>query len=170
MTRRPGTWLVLAVLAALAASAIVPAPPDIQPALTRLAILTIGIVASWRLVRRFASATRSTPETFETDLRPTAAFAADNPGLRSADQTLRMALGSSFGVEFMLKPALRELARWRLLRIRGIDMDATRELARHTVGEPLWSLIEPGEPRPIYGAPGISLDEIEASLDQLEHI
>jgi len=169
MRRSTWTWLTLALLA-LAAAAVMVAPPNIQPALTRLVILTIGIGASWRLVRRLASVTRSSPETFETYVRQPDAPAADIPGLRAADQTLRMAVGSSFGVEFMLKPAMRELAAWRLLRIRGIDLAASPELARGAVGATLWSLIEPGEPRPIFGAPGVSLDEVRVSLDQLEQI
>jgi hypothetical protein len=70
----------------------------------------------------------------------------------------------------MLKPLLRELASWRLRRNRGIDMDATPELARQLIGEPLRSLIEPGEPVRDYGAPGIPLAEVRTSIDQLERI
>jgi hypothetical protein len=137
---------------------------------SRLAILAVGILpASW-LVRRFASATRSTPERFEAELRKPVANSADIPGLRAVDHTLRMALGSSFGVEFMLKPLLRELASWRLMRNRGIDIDVTPELARQLVGEPLWSLIEPGEPVRDYSAPGIPLADVRTSIEQLERI
>jgi hypothetical protein len=137
---------------------------------SRLAILAIGILPAWWLVRRFASATRSTPEHFEAELRQPIAISADIPGLRAVDHTLRMALGSSFGVEFMLKPLLRELATWRLLRNRGIDIDATPDVARNLVGEPLWSLIEPGEPVRDYSAPGIPLADVRTSIEQLERV
>jgi hypothetical protein len=81
-----------------------------------------------------------------------------------------MALGSSFGVEFMLRPLLRELASWRLTHNRGIDLDATPDLARRLVGEPLWTLIQAGEPVRDYSAPGISLADVRTSLEQLERI
>jgi hypothetical protein len=154
----------------LAGLAIALVPADLRPAVSRLAILAIGILPAWWLVRRFVSVTRSTPERFEADLRQPVATSADIPGLRAIDHTLRMALGSSFGVEFMLRPLLRELASWRLVRNRGIDLDATPELARGLVGEPLWSLIQAGEPVRDYSAPGISLADVRTSLEQLERI
>ena len=171
MTRGAGKGLLaVAVVVVLAALAIALAPPDLRPRVTRFAILAIGLLPAWWLVRRSLSLTRATPERFEADVRQPVAIAADIPGLRAVDHTLRMALGSSFGVEFMLKPLLRELASWRLLRNRGIDIKATPELARELVGQPLWSLIEPGEPVRDYGARGISLVDVRTSLEQLERI
>ena len=164
------TPLAIVVAAVLAALAIALAPIDVRPAVTRLAILAIGILTAGWLMRRYLSATRSTPEQFEAEARASVAIAADIPGLRAVDHTLRMSLGSSFGVEFMLKPLLRELARWRLLRNRGIDIDATPELARRLVDEPLWSLIKAGEPVRDYRARGISFADLRTSLDQLEQI
>ena len=171
MTRVTGKAIgAVVVVVALAGLAIALAPADLQPSVSRLAILAIGLVPALWLVRRFASATRSTPERFEAALREPAAISADIPGLRAIDHTLRMALGSSFGVEFMLKPLLRELASWRLMRNRGIDVHATPEAARQLVGEPLWSLIEPGEPVRDYSARGIPLADVRTSLEQLERI
>ena len=171
MTRLAGRELLaVVVVVALAALAIALGPSDLRPAVSRLAILAIGILPAWWLVRRFLVVTRSTPERFESELRPPVAIAADIPGLRTVDHTMRMALGSSFGVEFMLRPRLRELAGWRLMGNRGIDIDATPDIARKLVGEPLWSLIQAGEPVRDYSAPGISLADIRTSLDQLERI
>jgi hypothetical protein len=158
------------VVAALAALAIALAPADLRPSVSRLALLAIGILPAWWLVRRLLSVTGSSPERFDAELRPPVAISGDILGLRAVDHTLRMALGSSFGVEFMLKPLLRELASWRLLRNRGIDIGATPEAARQLVGEPLWSLIEPGEPVRDYRAPGIPLADIRKSVEQLERI
>jgi hypothetical protein len=162
--------VAVAVVVALAALAIALAPGDLRPSVSRLAILAIGILPAWWLIRRFVSVTRSTPERFEAEPRQPVAISADLPGLRAVDHTIRMALGSSFGVEFMLKPLLRELATWRLLRNRGIDIDATPEVARELIGEPLRSLIEPGEPVRDYRAPGIPLADLRASVEQLERI
>ena len=171
MTRLAGKPLVaVAVVMALVVLAVALAPADLRGSVSRVAILAVGILSAWWLARRFVSVTRSTPERFEADLRQASAISADIPGLRAVDHTLRMALGSSFGVEFMLKPLLRELASWRLRRNRGIDIDATPELARHLVSEPLWSLIKPGEPVRDYRGRGISLDDVRTSLEQLERI
>ena len=171
MTRAGGRSLMVAVaVVAAAALAIALAPPGLRPTVGRLAILAIGLLPAWWLVRRFVSVTRSTPERFDAERREPVAISADIPGLRAVDHTIRMSLGSSFGVEFMLKPLLRELASWRLLRNRGIDIDATPELAREVVGEPLWSLIERGEPVRDYSAPGIPLADVRTSLEQLERI
>jgi hypothetical protein len=159
-----------AVVVALAAVAIALAPAEHRPSVSRLAILATGILPAWWLVSRFAAVTRSSPERFEADMRRPVAISADIPGLRAIDHTLRMSLGSSFGVEFMLRPLLRELAGWRLQRNHGIDLETRPELARQHVGEPLWSLIEPGEPVRDYSAPGIPLDDVRASLEQLERI
>jgi hypothetical protein len=171
VTRAPGKSLVaLAIVVVLAALAIALAPADLRPSVTRLALLALGILPAWWLVRRFLSITRSTAERFEADARPPVAIAADIPGLRGVDHTLRMALGSSFGVEFMLKPLLRELATWRLLRNRGIDIDAAPERARQLIDEPLWSLIQPGEPAREYSSPGIPLADLRTSIEQLERL
>jgi hypothetical protein len=171
MTRLGGRSLAaVAIVVALAALAIALAPAHLRPSVTRLGILAIGILPAWWLIRRFRSATRSTPERFEAEVRSPVAIAADIPGLRTVNHIVRMALGSSFGVEFMLRPLFRELAGWRLRRHRGIDLDAAPEQAHQLVGEPLWSLIQPGEPERDYSAPGIPLADVRTSLDQLERI
>jgi len=160
----------LALVTALAVLAIALAPSVEQPSVIRLAFVAVGIVAAWSLFRRLAPLITSTPERFEDELRQPVAASPDIPGLRAVDGTIRMALASSFGVEFKLRPLLRELTRWRLLRSRGIDIDATPDLARQTIGEPLWSLVQAAEPRRDYGAPGLTLADIRASIEQLERI
>lgn len=168
MTRT--TVVAVAVGTGLAALAISLAAAEQRAALSRVVILAIGVIPAAWLLRRFAPLIRSTPERFEADLRQPFAASADIAGLRALDNTLRLALGSSFGVEFLLKPLLRELAGWRLMRNRGIDLAATPDLAQQAVGEPLRSLIGPGEPRRDYSAPGMSLLEIQAGIEELERI
>lgn len=157
------------VLAAFAVAAIAFAPPDAQPGATRLAILALGIVAAWPLARRSAAVTRSTPERFETELRQPAAVATEIASLRAVDNTVRLGSASAFGLELRLKPLLRELARWRLLQNRGVDLDASPEAARRIMGEPLWRLTQAGHLER-YGAPGVPIAELQTSVDQLERI
>lgn len=168
MTRR--ALVALAILATIAAIAVALAPPDTRAPVTRAAILVLGTVAAWLLIRRTALVTRSTPERFEQEIRRPAAAAADVPSLRTIDTTLRMATASAFGVEFMLKPLLRELVEWQLMRNRGIDLTVSPGLAREAMGEPLWRLIHVEDPTREHGAPGVPLGEVQASLGELERI
>ncbi len=166
--RASGTPLLVAVVLAVAIVAV--SPPDARAAATRIAILAVGIVAAWRFLRTSSAVTRSTPERFESELPAPVAPPSDVRSLRTIDQNLRMSTGTAFGLEFMLKPLIRELARDRLMRNRRIDMDATPELARRTAGEPLWRLIRVADAPPKYGSPGVPLVELEAAIDHLERI
>ena len=162
--------LAIVVLAALAGLAIAFAPADARAPVTRLVILVGGIMAAAVLFRRSAAATRSTPERFDADLRQATAAPSEIPSLRSVHNTLALATASAFGTERRLKPLLRELAAWRLMSSRGIDMVATPEAARAALGEPLWRSIHPVDDPVEHGAPGIPLADVQASLEQLERI
>ena len=113
---------------------------------------------------------RSTPEQFEQELRRPVAAAPEVPSLKSIDTTLRMAAASAFGVEFMLKPLVRELVAWRLAREQSIDLASEPEAARDAMGEPLWRLIHVEDPSRDLGAPGLPRAELEAAIDDLERI
>lgn len=176
----PGRWEVLAgrairspVLwaAALAMLAVAIAPPGAQLTVMRIAALAFGIVAAWRLARASGPITRSTREQFGARLETQSPAGTDIPSLRAVDHALRMATARAFGVEFMLKPLLLDLARGRLMRQRNIDIDATPELARQAMGEALWLLTRPApEPLAEYGAPGVALTQIDAAVRALEEI
>ena len=167
---RRRTPLVLVVVAAFALVAIEAAPPDARPIAIRIAIVVFGLVAAAVLLRRLAATTRSTPGQFEELLQQETTPPAIIPGLRAIDQTLRMATASGFGVAFMLRPLVLELARWRLLRDRRIDLDATPELARRTLGEPLWRHIQDREATAAWSEPGVRLSELGAAVDDLERL
>ena len=113
--------------------------------------------------------TRPTLERFETELRQPAAVPTEIASLRAVDNTVRLGSASAFGLELRLKPLLRELARWRLLQNRGVDLDASPDAARRILGEPLWHLTQAGDLER-YGAPGVPIAELQASVDQLERI
>lgn len=145
-------------------------PPDGRAALVRAVVVGGGITLAALYLRRTRSVTLSTPERFELELaqpqetRPTVA------SLRAVEMTVRLSTASALDFDVRLRPLLRDLARWRLLTNRGVDMDRNPEAARRILGEPLASLVGgDGEP-PVFGAPGISLAEIDAGLDQLEQI
>ena len=168
MTRRIVT--AVSVVAVVVGIAIVLAPPDSRPSVIRVGLLTLGTAAAWLLLARASVTTRSTREHFEEELRRPPASAADVPSLRSIDTSLRMATASAFGVEFMLKPLLRELVTWRLARERSIDLAKSPAAAREVVGDSLWRLIHVEDPSRDHKAPGVRLTEVEAALDDLERI
>lgn len=162
--------IVVVALAIVAGLMIAFAPPDSRASITRLAVLVVGIAMAAWLLWRSAAVTRSTPERFEAELRQPVVSPSEIPSLRAIHNTLALATASAFGTERRLKPLLRELAAWRLLSRRGIDMIATPEKARNTIGEALWHSIQAADDPIEYGAPGITLAAVQASLDQLERI
>ena len=165
-----GMLAMLLVPTVIAAALIALAPMEARPTVTRLAVLLLGAAAAALLLRRFGAATRSTPEQFEAALLQERTPPSEIPGLRSIDQTLRMATASGFGSRFMLRPLLLELARWRLLRHRWIDLDATPEEARHALGEPLWRLIQDKNPSAAWGETGVALADLTAAVNDLERV
>lgn len=166
------TWKAALVLliTAVVAMGISLVPPDSRDLLTRLMVLAVGVVATWVVLRISAPATRSTPERLDRELLQPAPVPTELASLRAVDTTVRMATASAFGVEFRLKPLLRELAGWRLLRSTGIDLDSAPDLAARTLGDPLWRLVQTPEAPERYDAPGISLEALQAGLDRLEQI
>lgn len=168
MTRR--ILAALGGVAVVAAIAIVLAPPDARASVIRVAILAVGTVAAWLFLGRASVTTRSTPERFEAELRRPVDAATEVSSLRSIDTTVRMATASAFGVEFMLKPLLRELVAWRLARERNVDLAASPDAARAVMGERLWGVLHVEDPRRDHGAPGMRLTEVQACIDDLERI
>jgi hypothetical protein len=164
------TPLALAALAGIAAAVIAFAPADDQASATRLVILVLGIVAAWWALGRSAAVTASSPERFEVELRQAPSPPFVIAGLRSVETALQMSVASAFGLEFWLKPLLRELATWRLARNHGVDLAVAPEAARGILGDELWQLIRAAENRPAFRAPGPTLAQVRAALDRLERL
>jgi hypothetical protein len=157
------TTVVLVLLAAVL-------PPDARVVMARIVVVSVGLTLATLNLRRTRSATSSTAERFELELRRPPETPPPVAGLRAVEVTVRLATASALDFDVRLRPLLRDLARWRLLTNRGVDLDSKPEAARRVLGEPLASLVEgPGEP-PAFGAPGVPLAEIDAALDQLEQI
>lgn len=161
---------VLGASVVLALLAIELAPPESRAFVTRLAILSIGLVAARRVLRQAAAVTVSSPEHFDDALRQPPVKPFEIPGLWAVETDVRMATTNAFGVELRLKPVLRELARWRLLHNHGINLDREPDRARQVLGEPLWRMVASSDAFPEFRAPGISLAEVQAGIDKLERI
>jgi len=161
-----GGVLILGV--GLAAIAIA-GPPEVGEAITRAALVAAGVAASWWALRRAGTLTPSTPERFEAELRRPRFEHHELSRLRELDTAVRMAVSNAFGVEFMLKPRVRELAAWRLQRSRGVELGADPRLDRELLGERLWRLTDAAA-RPDVHAPGVPLTELQAAITDLERL
>ncbi|MBI2782249.1 MAG: hypothetical protein HYX55_10715 [Chloroflexi bacterium] len=162
--------VVIAMLASITIVLAVVLPPDARVALARIAIVGAGIGISTLYLRRSGAATGSTPERFELELRSPAETQPAIPGLRAVEAAVRLSTANATDFDVRLRPMLRELARWRLLTNRGLDMDGNPVAARRILGPSLASLLEGTAEPPPFGSPGIPLAAIDAALDQLEQI
>lgn len=160
---------VVIVGTGLAAIALA-APPAVGEAVTRASLVAAGVAASWWALHRAGSFMRSTPERFEADLRRSPFEHHELSRLRELDTAIRMAVSNAFGVEFMLKPRVRELAAWRLQRSRGVELGANPRLDRELLGERLWRLTAAAAARPDDRAPGVPLPELQAAITDLERL
>ena len=162
--------LTFAAMVAIALVVYALVPLDVQGSAARVAILVIGVAAAWRVLGRSDAITASTPERFERELAPAAAQRPEISGLRSVETALRMASARSFGLETMLKPRLRALAQWRLQRNHAIDIDAQPEVAQGILGDRLSRLVWTGGASATFDGPGVSLDEVNGAIDELEQL
>lgn len=161
---------LLVVLVSIAVLLAVLVPPEARAAFGRMAILVVGIAIATLYLRRSGPVTTSTPERFEAELQRSTESQPVVPGVLAVEMAVRLATANALDFEVRLKPILRDLARWRLLGNRGVDMDARPEAARRLLGEPLARLIEDAPTPPSFEAPGVPLADIEAGLEQLERI
>jgi hypothetical protein len=162
--------LVIGAIAVIALLGVAALPPDARSAWSRLAILVIGLLVAWRVLRRAVMVTASSPERFEDALRTPPSTAFEIAGLRAIETDVRMSTANAFGVEMRLKPALRDLARWRLQRDHGVDLDRQPDVARRVLGEPLWRLVAPADAFPEFRAPGVPLQDVQAAVERLERV
>lgn len=161
---------LLVVLVSIGVLLAVLLPTEARAAFGRTVVLVVGIAIAALYLRRSGPVTTSTPERFEAELRRSTESPPVVPGIRAVEMAVRLATANAQDFEVRLKPMLRDLARWRLLGNRGVDLDANPDAARRILGEPLARLIEDAPTPPSFGAPGVPLADIEAGLEQLERI
>jgi hypothetical protein len=161
---------LLAVVVVVAVVLVTIVPPDARIAIVRIAVLVVGTIVAALCLRRSGPVTRSTPERFETELHRSVETPPGVPGLRTVEMAVRLSTASAQDFEVRLKPMLRDLAGWRLLGNRGVDIDAKPEAARRILGKPLGRLVDVAATPAPFGARGVPLIDIDAALDQLEQI
>jgi len=176
------SWIAGALVIGAAIAVVADTSPEFQVPVTRAVLLVAGVIAAVIVFVRTASMTASAPERFEGALTGTSAPAPDMDVFRTIDFTLRMATVHPLGVEW-LRPLLRDLAAWTLMRKRGVDMERQPEAARNALGEPLWRLIGPAgagsahrpgrapgesgrDPRPV-DAQAVTMSEEKLQVHQL---
>lgn len=170
MPRSRAVLVAVAVLALVAIAIILVLPPNARLGATRIGLFVVGITIAALYLRRSGSVTASTPERFELELRRPTDAPPSVASLRAVEMTVRLSTANAADFDVRLRPLLRDLARWRLLTNRGVDMGRAPDAARRILGEPLSSLIDgPVEPVP-FRSPGVPLARLDAALDHLEQV
>jgi hypothetical protein len=157
------------VLIGVAVAVIADTSPEFQVPMTRSVLFVAGTIAVVLVFRRTAAMTASGPERFDAELSRSPAQPPEVDAFRTIEFSLRMATVHPLGVEW-LRPTLRDLAAWKLLSRRGVNMARDPEAARRMLGEPLSRLVEPATAS---GGPGITrvtLSELNAGLDALDQL
>jgi hypothetical protein len=162
------TALGIVVLAA--ATLIVVAAPEARETIIRLELAAAGTLLAWLVLGRVPWIAAAAPSTFTTQADAAPQGSPEIGVLRAIDTDLRMATATRFGLETRLKPTLRALTAWRLLRSRGLDLDALSDEAGGRVGPELWAMIDPTRTSGDDRAPGAAVEAIERAVSQLEAI
>ena len=91
---------------------------------------------------------------------------------RTMARQLTLSSSSEHDLHFHLRPLIQEIARARLARRHGIDLDQEPERARALMGSGrVWELIRPDRERPKdWQARGWSEPELERLMDELEDL
>lgn len=98
---------------------------------------------------------------------------ADEVGqYRTIARQLAASSWSAHDLHFRLRPLIQEIARARLVRQHGVDLDRDPERARELIGNGrLWELIRPDRKQPEdREARGWSESELERLVDELEDL
>jgi hypothetical protein len=91
---------------------------------------------------------------------------------RTIARQLTLSSWSEHDLHLRLRPLIQEIARARLARQYGVDLDREPERARALIGSgPVWELIRPDRERPEdRQARGWSEPELERLMDELEDL
>ena len=171
MNRRPlGRLATVVAVAGVASVVLALVLVGVREPAMHAALVAAGIVVAGALLGRAAAMFTPAEGPFLADPEPARSEAPEIARLRAIDTDLRMAAASRFGLETRLRTTLRDIAAWRLVRNHGIELDSASDASRRLVGDRLWGLIQPRAGDSDIEAPGVSLAEVEAAIDELERL
>jgi len=160
---------VLIAVALVGAAAAAVLPPASRDVVVRGVIVIVGIWITRILVGRMRATTSPQRERFDERRVRSTIVPTEIPGLNAIEAALRMSMAHALGVEILLGRLFRDVARWRLQRHRGIDLELDPIRARRASGDALWPLI--GPEALAAGAPTrIPKAALDAAIDDLERI
>jgi len=106
---------------------------------------------------------------FERALRRTPARAGRPDDLSRLEDQVTLATVAALDVHRRLRPALREVAAYRLRVRHGVELDADPQRASALLGAETWELVRPGLAPPANRfAPGLSPARLGRVLDSIE--
>jgi hypothetical protein len=93
------------------------------------------------------------------------------PELARVERELSLASVGAFDVHVRLRPTLREVAEYRLLRSYGVGLDEQPRRARELLGDEVWEIVRAYRELPSdRHAPGLSRGELERIVATLERL
>ena len=153
------TWLLYASLATIGLFIARMLLPGRHQLLLDIYVLTLGGIAL---------AVLSSP--LEEAMAPERREPARIAELDRLEREVELAASRDFGVHFRLRPVLREIAQSRLDR-RGVRLDSESPRVRELLGDELFALtVSDREPSAYREAPGVSLEDLERTVDRLERL
>ena len=170
--KRVVLWSVVAALAGAAggAVALVFLPVELDVVLD-LYLLLLGGVVLLGLVQLTRTAHRRQESQFERALRRRAPPPERPEPLVRLERQVVLAGAAAFDVHYRLRPVLQEIARDRLWRRRGVELDSEQPAARAALGEAVWGLVQPHRTPPADTfAPGMGVSELREVVETLERL
>ncbi len=159
-------YLTIALVAALVSFAGL---RDLAVRIYVIALAGLALAALVAHVRRSNPVARSSA--FDRALRRSQDRPEQLPDLERVERELMLAQQTAADVHFRLRPRVRRIAKQLLASRRGVDLDASPEVARGALGDELWELVRADRPVPARrDGRGVDLAASERMVTALEEL
>ena len=159
-------YLTIALVAALVSFAGL---RDLAVRIYVIALAGLALAALVAHVRRSNPVARSSA--FDRALRRSRDRPEQLPDLERVERELMLAQQTAADVHFRLRPRVRRIAKQLLASRRGVDLDASPEVARGALGDELWELVRADRPVPARrDGRGVDLAASERMVTALEKL
>ena len=158
-------------LTVLLLAAIVLLPDQAGVAAHVYVVLLTALGLTWLVRRVRAAHPRARRSAFDAALRRPPRKVERPEELQRIERVVALGTATAFDLHYRLRPALQGIAGELLATRRGIDLEASPDAARRTLGDEAWELVRPDREPPAarYGR-GLdphSLETVVAALERL---
>jgi hypothetical protein len=133
-------------------------------------VLVLAAIGLGRLLTAIRSALPPhRPSPFEAAMRTHARLPQRIPELERMEREVALGVSTAFDLHYRLRPRLRRIAIELLAARRGIELDASPELARRVLGEDAWEIVRGDrEPPQERFAAGVDIASLRLAVSALE--